>query len=55
VLSLEVSRDRMSDVLEQLPRLGPLIDLSVADADVEEIIRDLFASGFGGDLNESGR
>jgi ABC-2 type transport system ATP-binding protein len=45
VLSLEVTRDRMSDVLELLPRLGSLLDLSVADADVEEIIRDLFAGG----------
>ena len=47
VVSLEVSRERMSDILERLPRLGPLVDLSVADADVEEIIHDLFASGFG--------
>lgn len=41
-LSLEVSRDRLSDVLEELPRLGTLLDLGVGDADVEEIIRDLF-------------
>jgi ABC-2 type transport system ATP-binding protein len=50
VLSLEVMRDEMSRVLEILPRLGPLLDLSVADAEVEEIIRDLFA----GDLAEMG-
>ena len=50
VLSLEVTRDRMSDVLELLPRLGTLLDLSVADADVEEIIRDLFA----GDMAHAG-
>jgi len=49
VLSLEVPRDRMSDVLELLPRLGPLIDLGVADADVEEIIRGLFAGDIGAD------
>ncbi len=55
VLSLEVSRERMNDVLETLPRLGPLVDLSVADADVEEIIRDLFASGFGGAVDGRGR
>jgi ABC-2 type transport system ATP-binding protein len=46
VLSLEVTREGLSDTLERLPRLGPLLDLSVADADVEEIIRNLFASGF---------
>jgi hypothetical protein len=37
-----VARDRLSDVLEALPRLGPLVDLSVADAEVEGIVRDLF-------------
>ena len=46
VLSLEVTREGLNETLEQLPRLGPLLDLSVADADVEEIIRGLFASGF---------
>jgi ABC-2 type transport system ATP-binding protein len=45
VLSLEVSRDCLNDVLELLPRLGTLIDLEVADAEVEEIIRDLFLRG----------
>lgn len=40
--SLEVSREHLSDVLELLPRLGTLLDLGVADAGVEEIIRDLF-------------
>ena len=44
VLSLEVTRERLSDVLALLPQLGPLLDLGVADADVEEIIRDLFAA-----------
>ncbi|HEU0163873.1 MAG TPA: ATP-binding cassette domain-containing protein [Thermomicrobiales bacterium] len=43
VVALEVPRDGLSDLLELLPRLGPMIDLSVADADVEEIIRSLFA------------
>ncbi len=52
VLSLEVTRDGLSETLERLPRLGPLLDLSVADADVEEIIRDLFAGGF--DAAETG-
>ena len=42
VLRLEVPRDRLGDVLETLPRLGTLIDLEVADAAIEEIIRDLF-------------
>jgi ABC-2 type transport system ATP-binding protein len=42
VISLSVARDRLSDVLEALPGLGPLVDLSVADAEVEAIIRDLF-------------
>jgi ABC-2 type transport system ATP-binding protein len=45
VLALEVTRERMSEVLSQLPRLGPLLDLEVADAEVEEIIRDLFVAG----------
>ncbi|MDQ3442276.1 MAG: ATP-binding cassette domain-containing protein [Chloroflexota bacterium] len=52
VLSLEVTRDGLGETLEQLPRLGPLLDLSVADADVEEIIRNLFAGGF--DAAETG-
>ena len=42
---LEVSRECLSDVLEALPRLGTLLDLGVADADVEEIIRELFMRG----------
>jgi ABC-2 type transport system ATP-binding protein len=46
VLALEVTREALSDTLERLPRLGPLLDLGVADAKVEEIVRDLFASGF---------
>jgi len=54
VLSLEVPRDRMSDVLELLPRLGLLIDLGVADADVEDIIRELFAADIGADTTASG-
>jgi ABC-2 type transport system ATP-binding protein len=43
VLRLEVARERLGDVLETLPRLGALADLEVADAEVEEIIRDLFS------------
>jgi ABC-2 type transport system ATP-binding protein len=42
IWSLEVTRDRLSEVLELLPRLGSMIDLGVADADVDEIIRELF-------------
>jgi ABC-2 type transport system ATP-binding protein len=42
LVELEVDRERTGDVLEQLTRLGPLVDLDVADADVEEIMRDLF-------------
>jgi ABC-2 type transport system ATP-binding protein len=45
VLALEVTREAMGEILERLPRLGPLLDLSVADADVEEIIRQVFVSG----------
>jgi len=41
-VTLEADRERAGEVLEQLTRLGPLIDLDVADADVEEIMRDLF-------------
>jgi ABC-2 type transport system ATP-binding protein len=42
VVELEVERERAGDVLEQLTRLGPLVDLDVTDADIEEIMRDLF-------------
>ncbi|MGB3330920.1 MAG: ATP-binding cassette domain-containing protein [Thermomicrobiales bacterium] len=42
VLALEVEREALGDLLATLPRLGPLVDLAVADAAVEEIIRDLF-------------
>lgn len=42
VLALEVEREALGDLLSTLPRLGPLVDLAVVDADVEEIIRDLF-------------
>jgi ABC-2 type transport system ATP-binding protein len=41
-IKLEVDRERAGDVLEQLTRIGPLVDLDVADADIEEIMRDLF-------------
>ena len=42
LVKLEVDRERAGDVLEQLTRIGPLVDLDVADADIEEIMRDLF-------------
>jgi ABC-2 type transport system ATP-binding protein len=45
VFRLEVSRERLSEVLEVLPRLGAMIDLGVADAEVDEIIRELFTRG----------
>jgi ABC-2 type transport system ATP-binding protein len=41
-LLLETPRERMSAVLETLPRLGSLADLTVQDAAVEEIIRRVF-------------
>jgi ABC-2 type transport system ATP-binding protein len=47
VLSLEVSRERLGEVLALLPAQGPLVDLDVSDADVEEIIREVFTSGIG--------
>jgi ABC-2 type transport system ATP-binding protein len=43
VLSLEVAREDMGALLERLPGLGPLVDLGVADADVEDIVRDIFS------------
>ena len=43
IVCLEVSREDLNDVLEALPRMGALLDLEVADADVEGIIRDLFS------------
>jgi ABC-2 type transport system ATP-binding protein len=39
---LEADRERAGSVMEQLTRLGPLVDLDVADADIEDIMRDLF-------------
>ncbi|MBA2278779.1 MAG: ATP-binding cassette domain-containing protein [Chloroflexia bacterium] len=41
-LLLETPRERMSATLETLPRLGSLADLTVRDAAVEEIIRQVF-------------
>jgi ABC-2 type transport system ATP-binding protein len=41
-VKLEVDRERAGRVLEQLTRIGPLVDLDVADADIEDIMRDLF-------------
>ncbi|MEQ7005580.1 ATP-binding cassette domain-containing protein [Actinopolymorpha sp. B17G11] len=42
VVKLEVERERAGEVLEQLTRIGPLVDLDVTDTDIEEIMRDLF-------------
>jgi ABC-2 type transport system ATP-binding protein len=42
VVTLEVERERAGDVLEQVTRIGPLVDLDVTDTDIEEIMRDLF-------------
>lgn len=44
VLRLEVNRAELGTLLEALPRLGPLADLDVSDADVEDIIRELFSA-----------
>jgi ABC-2 type transport system ATP-binding protein len=44
VLLIEVPRETLGETLELLPRLGPLVDLDVTDAEVEEIIRDLFTA-----------
>ncbi|MGW7681147.1 ABC transporter ATP-binding protein [Kribbella sp. NPDC054772] len=41
-VKLEADRERAGAVMEQLTRLGPLVDLDVADADVEDIMRELF-------------
>ncbi|MBP2353619.1 ABC-2 type transport system ATP-binding protein [Kribbella aluminosa] len=41
-VELEAERERAGAVMEQLIRLGPLVDLDVADADIEDIMRDLF-------------
>jgi ABC-2 type transport system ATP-binding protein len=41
-VKLEADRERAGFVMEQLTRLGPLVDLDVANADVEDIMRDLF-------------
>ncbi|HEY3560546.1 MAG TPA: ATP-binding cassette domain-containing protein [Kribbella sp.] len=41
-IKLEADRERAGAVMEHLTRLGPLVDLDVADADIEDIMRDLF-------------
>ncbi|MEU8225407.1 ATP-binding cassette domain-containing protein [Kribbella sp. NPDC048915] len=41
-VELEAERERAGVVMEQLIRIGPLVDLDVTDADVEDIMRDLF-------------
>ncbi|MGW6197354.1 ABC transporter ATP-binding protein [Kribbella sp. NPDC055110] len=41
-VKLQADRERAGFVMEQLTRLGPLVDLDVADADIEDIMRDLF-------------
>ncbi len=43
MLSLEVAREDMGAILECLPGMGPLVDLGVGDADVEDIVRDIFS------------
>jgi len=42
LLDLAVERDEVPEVLATLPRLGRLVDLDVADAEVEAIIKELF-------------
>jgi ABC-2 type transport system ATP-binding protein len=42
ILKLEAPRDRLGDVLEMVPKIGAMVDLEVTDADVDDIIRDLF-------------
>jgi ABC-2 type transport system ATP-binding protein len=42
LLDLAVEREELPEVLAALPRLGRLVDLDVADAEVEEIIKELF-------------
>jgi ABC-2 type transport system ATP-binding protein len=44
-VALEADRERAGAVLSELTRLGPLVDLDVADADIEDIMRDLFLRG----------
>ena len=41
-IELEADREQAGVVMEQLTRLGPLVDLDVSDADIEVIMRDLF-------------
>jgi ABC-2 type transport system ATP-binding protein len=55
VFRLEVSRERLGDVLQALPRLGTLLDLEVADAEVDEIIRELFTQGSQGSQGAKGQ
>jgi ABC-2 type transport system ATP-binding protein len=45
IIRLEVPRERINDVLAVLPGLGSLVDLEIADAEVDEIIRELFTHG----------
>jgi len=41
-VALEADREQAGAVMEHLTRLGPLVDLDVSDADIEDIMRDLF-------------
>lgn len=43
VLTVDVSRSSLPDLLAVVPTWGPLVDLDVRDPDVEEIMRDLLA------------
>jgi ABC-2 type transport system ATP-binding protein len=43
LLDLAVERYELADVLATLPRIGQLVDLDVADAEVEAIIKEIFS------------
>lgn len=43
VVELQIQRERVSDVLVTLTRVGTIVDLEVSDASVSEIIHDLFS------------
>lgn len=45
ILRLDVPRDHLTDVLATVPTLGDLQDMAVSDADVDDIIREVFTRG----------
>jgi ABC-2 type transport system ATP-binding protein len=44
VLRLDIDRDRLADVLTAVPGWGSVVDLEVADADLDEVMATVFSA-----------